>query len=163
MNDLVWRALTRAGVAAIKELHGLTRSDGMRPDGLTLVPWREGRCATWDVTVTDTTAASYIAMTSSAAGSAAEAATQRKELKYSELSRSYCFVALAFETMGPINADGLSFLRELGRRISITTDDRRETSFLLQRISVALQRFNAVCLTNTFNHRNDDGQPPDNA
>ena len=30
-----------------------------RPDDLTLTPWRDGRCAAWDVTVTDTVAASY--------------------------------------------------------------------------------------------------------
>ena len=26
----------------------------MRPDGLTLVPWKEGKCLAWDVTVADT-------------------------------------------------------------------------------------------------------------
>ena len=150
MNDLVWRATTRAGIAAVKEPHGLTRSDGKRPDGLTLIPWCEGRCATWDVTVADTTAVSYIAMTSSLAGSAAEAAAQRKEIKYAELSHSYVFFALAFETLGPINRDGVSFLSTLGRRISTVTDDPRETSFLFQRISVNIQRFNADCLNYTF-------------
>ena len=99
--------MSRAGIAAIKEPHGLTRSDGKRPDGLTLIPWREGRCATWDVTVTDTTALSYIATTSSLAGSAAEAAVLRKEAKYTDLSHSYCFSPLAFETTDPINVEGL--------------------------------------------------------
>lgn len=75
VNDVVWLAMSRAGIAAVKELHGLTRSDGKRPYRLTLIPWREGRCATRDVT--DTTAVSYIAITSSLAGSATEDAALR--------------------------------------------------------------------------------------
>ena len=58
LNDLVWRALGRAGIPSIKEPAGLLRSDGKRPDGLTQIPWREGRCMTWDVTVADTLASS---------------------------------------------------------------------------------------------------------
>ena len=52
--DLVWHVLSRAGNLHVTEVHGLVRSDGKRPDGLTLVPWQAGRCATWDVTVTHT-------------------------------------------------------------------------------------------------------------
>jgi len=56
INDLIWRALSKAGFPSIKEPHGLLTSDNKRPDGLTLIPWRDGCCATWDVTVTDTVA-----------------------------------------------------------------------------------------------------------
>ena len=156
INDLVWRAVTKAGIPALKEPHGLCRSDGKRPDGLTLIPWREGRCATWDVTVTDTVAPSYVALSSTAAASAAEAAAQRKEDKYAELSKTHHFFPLAFETMGPINRDGLHFISDLGHRTSSITEDPRETSFLYQRLSVAVQRFNAVCFANSFSHGPDD-------
>ena len=67
---------------ATKEPAGLMRSDGKRPDGLTLVPWQAGRSVTWDVTVTDTLAESYLNSMSAAAGGAAEAAAIRKEQKY---------------------------------------------------------------------------------
>jgi len=56
INDLIWRALIRADVPAVKEPVGLLRSDGKQPDGLTQIPWQEGGCLTWDVTVTDTLA-----------------------------------------------------------------------------------------------------------
>jgi len=36
VNDLVWRAMTRAGIPSVKEPNGLTRSDGKRPDGFDL-------------------------------------------------------------------------------------------------------------------------------
>ena len=139
--------MTRAGIPSVKEPNGLTRSDGKRPDGLTSIPWREGRSATWDVTVTNTVAASYLARSSVCAASAA---ATRKEDKYIEISRVHLFFPIAFEIMGPINQVGQDFISELGRRISSSTDDPRETSFLFQRLSVALQRFNAVSFTYSF-------------
>ena len=41
-------------IPAVKEPSGLLRTDGKRPDGVTLIPWKDGRCVTWDVTVVDT-------------------------------------------------------------------------------------------------------------
>jgi len=76
LNNLVWRALGRANVPAVKEPIGLLCSDGKRPDGLTQIPWQAGKCMTWDVTVADTLAESYIQATSSTAGAAAEGAAQ---------------------------------------------------------------------------------------
>ena len=39
-----------------------------------------------------------------------------------------------------------TFLDDLGRRISLNSGEARETSYLYQRISVLVQRFNAVLL-----------------
>jgi len=52
--------------------------------------------------------------------------------------------------MGPINQVGQDFISEVGRRMSSSTDDPRETSFQFQRLSVAVQRFNAVSFTYSF-------------
>ena len=49
LNDVTWRSLTRAGVPSMKDPRGLLRDDGKKPDGLTLLQWQSGRCATWDV------------------------------------------------------------------------------------------------------------------
>jgi hypothetical protein len=149
VNDLLSRALSRAGYPNTKEPHGLLRTDGKRPDGLTLIPWREGRCATWDVTVCHTTAASYLEASSTTTASAAEAAAKRKEDKYVDISHTHLFFPIALETLGPINQAGMEFLSLLGHRLSLVTDDPRETSFLFQRLSIAIQRFNTVCFTNS--------------
>jgi len=150
LNDLVFRGLVRAGYPSTKEPAGLVRTDGRRPDGLTLIPWRAGRCLIWDATVTDTLAASYLPDTSQTAGAAAEKASDRKLDKYSQLSSTYFFVPLAFETLGPINNEGLTFLSDLGKKLGTVTGDPRETSFLFQRISMTIQRFNAVAFGGTF-------------
>jgi hypothetical protein len=42
------------------EPNGLSRDDGKRPDGMTLVPWIKGQPLVWDVTVVDTLADSYV-------------------------------------------------------------------------------------------------------
>jgi len=144
--------MTRAGIPSVKEPNGftfLTRSDGKRPDGLTSIPWREGRSVTWDVTMTNTVAEPCLAMSSVRAASAVEAAATSKDDKYIDISRVglHLFYSTAFEIMGPVNQVSQDFISELGRRIPSSTDDPRETSFLFQRLSVAVQRFNAVSFT----------------
>ena len=150
INDILWRAMHRANIPAVKEPTGLSRTDGKRPDGMTMVPWQEGRAALWDVTVRDTLADSYIASTSLVAGSAAEEAARQKEVKYSQLTGTYLFYAVALETLGPMCESGRTFISELGRRTAQVTSDQRETQFLFQRISVAVQRYNSVCIAGTF-------------
>ena len=46
--------------------------------------------------------------------------------------------------MGAISSDGLEFLGDLGRRITQVTDDILESAFMFQRLSVLIQRYNAV-------------------
>ena len=53
LNDLVWRAIAKADIPALKEPSGLLRTDGKRPDSVKLLPWKQGKCVTWDVTVSD--------------------------------------------------------------------------------------------------------------
>jgi hypothetical protein len=95
-------------------------------------------------------AQSYITQSSQSAGNAAESASSRKEMKYSELARSHLFVPLAFETMGPICLKGRAFLQELGQRLTTVTGDVGETLHLFQRLSVAIQRFNCILFKNSF-------------
>jgi len=93
---------------------------------------------------------SYLDSTSISAGAAAEIAALRKTEKYSHLAERYTFVPIALETLGPLCQEGSAFLSQLGRLISSATRDSREQSFLMQRISIAIQRFNAVCFRGTF-------------
>ena len=128
------------------------RASDCRPDGCTLVSWEMGKCLAWDVTVWDTLAQSYLPETSQLAGAASERAAKLKNEKYSELTRSYIFCAIAFETLGPINEDGASFLSELGRRLSASSGDPRETAFLFQRLSIIVQRCNCISFRGTFDN-----------
>jgi len=57
--------------------------------------------------------------------------------------KSHMFQPLALETLGPINSSGISFLVELGRRLTDVSGDARETMYLFQRVSLAVQRYNS--------------------
>ena len=55
-----------------------------------------------------------------------------------------------FTTSGIKNNNNIIIISELGRRICVHTGDAREPSYLFQRISVMLQRFNCVLLHDTL-------------
>jgi len=105
LNDEVMKMLSKAQIPSMREPTNLWRSDGRRPDGVTLVPWERGKCLVWDATVSDTLAPSYLHKTALRAGVAAEAAERMKKAKYSSLGREYTFVPLAFETLESAYAD----------------------------------------------------------
>jgi len=44
----------------------------------------------------------------------------------------------------------VDLVQEIGRRITDATEDSRETTFLFQRLSMALQQGNAVTFQNTM-------------
>jgi len=62
------------------------------------------------------------------------------------------FVPVVAETTGAISKDGMDFLSDLGRRITQSTDNHRESAFLFQRLSILIQRYNAVNVLGTFTH-----------
>ena len=98
---------------------------------------------TWDVSIVNTVAASYIQTTSVTAGGATEIASAQ-DCEVCGALEYILLLSNIFETFGPINDLGLSFLDELGRRIADCTGHARETTHLLQRISVTIQRFNSI-------------------
>src|SRR6218665_4004923 len=97
-----------------------------------------------------TLASSYVQATAAMAGTTAEIATESKNAKYSALLNTHVFVPLAMETLGPINVTGKNFLRDPGRKMATSTGDNRETCFLLQRLSITIQRFHSVAFRDTL-------------
>ena len=55
-------------------------------------------------------------------------------------------------TLAAINNVGMDFRSDLGRRITQSTDDHRESAFLFQRLSMLIQRYNALAVLGTFIH-----------
>ena len=76
------------------ELRGLYRTDGKRPDGVTIINWELGKQLVWDVTVVDALAASRLNHLAASrlnqgslcnSGATATEAEARKIEKYREL------------------------------------------------------------------------------
>jgi len=72
------------------------------------------------------------------------------------LAGTHIFQPLAFESHGPHNASVISFIKELGHRISQWSGDVCKTQFLFQWLSVILQRFNSVVFGESFLAAFDD-------
>ena len=104
----------------------------------------------WDVTVPDTLAPSHLQASASRAGAVAEQSEATKISKYATIATTHLFIPLAFETLGTWGQEARKFISELGRRITEVTKDNRETEFLRQRLSVAIQRGNAMACLGTF-------------
>ena len=81
---------------------GLYRTDGKRPDGLTMIPWERGKQLVWDVTVVDVLAPSRLNQVSLCnPGTTATEDVARKTEKYRELIANGCmFQSVALEVQG---------------------------------------------------------------
>ena len=66
--------------------------------------------------------------------------------KIKETGALHCFTPVAIETSGVFGPKSLLFVRELGRRIARVTGEVKSTNYLVQRLSVAVQRGNSAVL-----------------
>jgi hypothetical protein len=147
LNDIIKRALNSAEIPATLEPRGLCRNDGKRPDGMTLVPWSKGQILVWDATCVDTLAPSYVEKCSQNSCSAANLAAKRKRNSYKDIiSQNFYFIPFAFETLGPCCDEALETLHLLGSRIAKCTGEPKSGLYLIQKISIIIQRSNAASI-----------------
>ena len=103
----------------------------------------------WDVTCVATLAPSNVNYSVVESGAAAAEAEREKCRKYRDLDNDYIFMPLGFETLGHWGPSTVQFVNELGRLIAQTTGEPRAVVFLRQRLSIAIQRGNAVAVRGT--------------
>ena len=82
LNDIVKRTLESTKIPCHLELSGLFRSNGKRPNGATIVPWKGGKVLIWDATCPDTLAPSHLRLAVREARVVADDAKFRKTQKY---------------------------------------------------------------------------------
>ena len=70
-------------------------------------------------------------------------AERLKMAKYEHLDSSHFFVPVAVETSGVLGEAAEEFVGELGRRLCKTAGEPRSREYLLQCISITMQRGNA--------------------
>ena len=146
VNNILQRTLSAAGVPSRLEPPGFLRSDGKRPDGMTLVPWSSGRLLVWDDTCPDTYVVSYRGQATIEARCVAAHAGERKSGKYLHLSATYLFQPVAIESSGAFSSRTYIFLWEMGKRVFQESGEANSTSYLYSRdsLSIAVQQGNAV-------------------
>ena len=117
-------------------------------------PWSAVHPLVWDATCPDTYAPSYRSQATIEAGRVAAQAETRKGSKYASLLPHHLVQPVAIETSGVFGQSTLAFLKELGKRIASSSGDPRSTAYLLQRLSVAVQRGNAVAVMGSAREHN---------
>ena len=65
------------------------------------------------------------------------------------------FVPVALETVGHWGKEARDFLRAVGKKIEVSTGEPRSTAFLFQRLSIAIQRGNAVAVLGSIPRQKD--------
>ena len=149
INTIIQKALSAGNIPSRLEPSGLYRSDGKRPDGITIAPWERGRTLIWDATCIDTFAPSYTRMAIEEAGSVAEIAEIRKKKNYEALSTVHIFTPIAVETSGVFGPETRCFLRKLASRMRSVTNDEKSLFHLTQQLAVTIQRGNALSILGT--------------
>ena len=155
VNEVLARSLRKAEIETELEPRNLVPNSELRPDGVSKDKWSRGKSLAWDFTCPDTLAASHLPLTSVQAGTAAAKAETSKRQKYASLEQmgEYIFYPIAIETLGPWGESATDFCRDLGARLARTSGDARSLTFLKQRISMAIQRGNAIAILNTYKER----------
>jgi len=95
----VARALQTAHIPTLEEPQNLTRSDGRRPDGVTLILFEQGKSLVYDVTTRCSLAQTYLDASARNRRYVANKADSDKLAKYADLRARYLVQAVAFETM----------------------------------------------------------------
>ena len=80
-------------------------------------------------------------------GSAAAGREDKKVEKYSNLSENYHFVPVGIETFGAYGPQAFKLIKQIGKKIQEATSAVNSLTFyLMQSISMAIQKGNAVCV-----------------
>ncbi|GAV01250.1 hypothetical protein RvY_11990 [Ramazzottius varieornatus] len=140
LKESLKRALITAQIPVVLEPPGVFRKDKRRPDGMTRVPWKNGKELVWDVTFVDIQALTNFAMSTAKAGSAADAAKKRKITKYEDIGSQSEFCSVGLETLGPWGPSATALFEAVGRKMAEVTGEPRSFQFFKQRVSIDIQR-----------------------
>ena len=143
MNDVIKRALQKAGLPSVLEPHGLDRGDSV-----TVFAFSGGRSLVWDCTCVDTFAGVHLNSSAMEAGAAANSADERKRRKYAAHAEAHNFepikIIFAVETMGVYGVPTGVILRAIG--LVVTTGEPREANWFRQNLAIVIQRGNAFII-----------------
>ena len=88
-------------------------------------------------------------------GAVATQAEERKCSKYSHLSSNHIFTPISIETSGSLGPKTCDFLKELGYHLRQASGEINSSSYLLQRLSIAVQRGNTAPVMGSIGHSAD--------
>lgn len=132
INNIIPRALSVGNTPSQLEPSGFYRSDGKRPDGITIVLWERGCTFLWDATCIDTFASLYINVATKDAGLVVKIAETRKRKNYEVLSAVHMLTPIAVETSGILGSETRAFLHKLLFKVKSVTLKEKFPFYLTQ-------------------------------
>ena len=108
-NQLVKQSLASVHIPSTLEPRGLCSCNECRPDGVTIIPWSQGKCIAWDGKCHDSFATTNMPLTHTGTGLLANRAAEGKRDTYSELATMFTLIPIAIETTGVYGDDALLF------------------------------------------------------
>ena len=150
MNDVISRALHSIPIPTRLEPTGLLRNSNLKPDGISLIPWSSGKPLAWDVTCAHPLAQSWQGTSQRSEAAVATAVEAKKNAKYADLEVDFHFEPVSVETLGGMGNSTSAFIECLGGRIAAATGDARSTSYLKQRLAIAIQIGNYACFAESL-------------
>ena len=103
----------------------------------------------WDYTCVDSLCDTYVLDSTQEPGKAAKITETKKKKMYKDLETNYFFTPTAVETFGSQRPEKLKFIKDIGMKIQDVTGEKRATSYLLQSLSMTVQRGNASSIMGT--------------
>ena len=143
VNEVISRALKSAHCPNLLEPSHI--SENLRPDGVTTIPFKCGVSLAWDFTCPHPLVNSALAINKERSG-LANNKENKKQTKYASLSENYSFCPIAIDSIGAYGHSAQNFVKEVGKRMYHQTGQREATFFLRQRISITIQKGNAISL-----------------
>ena len=144
VNECVSRALKSAGLPNKMEPRYLAYDKGLRPDGVTQIPFQRGKCLTWDVSCPHPLCVSHIKCNNSS-GKLSTICEELKQKKYSCLEENYIFSPIIIDTIGAYGSQTETTIKEIGARIRKKSGSLIATSQYRQQLSINLQKGNHLC------------------
>jgi len=105
-----------------------------------IISWAKGKSTACDVTVLDTFAESHLSAIAADQGAAAKQAADNQTAMYQGLEKTHIFFPVAIETAGSWSQQATELVQEIERRPTVITENSTETTFLFQRLSMALPK-----------------------
>lgn len=105
---------------------------------LTIYPFRQGKMIAWDASCVNIFSSTNLTDYAATAGTAACSAESRKRHLYAEFCQRQEFMPLTVEMTGILGPALSDLLKTVSKRSRERKDERRETEWLRQRISLTV-------------------------
>jgi hypothetical protein len=157
----LWLANTLKSIDVGSRLEPEDLWRGKRPDGVSVLPWANGLRVVWDFTIIDSFAITYRRKALEGSGQVADIAEMRKMEAYRGLDIKYIIQPVAIDTLGAFGSSTRVFIDQIGKLLIKKTGDSRAASFIKQKLSLELQRFNSWCIRESLDKWQTDDESLD--